>query len=242
MKIILTSLICISLSFTLIAQERYPIDQLANNKLQEAFSNADMINAENTAHEQWDHLLNIVYKEVENQMQPGTFMAIRESQRAWLSYRDAEFKVIERLYYAELQGTMWYAPAAAARKKVVRQRVISLLDQLGLLTMQFEEEAPGITGKWISTEPDNKTSILEVREDFTMVWTDQSTDKYEVEFYRMSNECSELTVQQGEKIISLIAPGNPSASHCYHLEFTDSQLTLKSLDNNASSLTFKRLN
>lgn len=242
MKIILTLLICVSLSFTLTAQDKHPIDQVAYDKLQDAFSNADMINAENTAYEHWDHLLNIVYKEAQNQMQPGTFIALRESQRAWLSYRDAEFKVIERLYYAELQGTMWYAPAAAARKRIVRQRVISLLDQLSLLTMQLEEETPGIMGKWISVTPDNKTSILEVREDFTLVWSNQATDQYEVEFYRMSNECSELSARQGEKIISLITPGNPSASHCYHLEFTDRQLHLNSLDSSTPSLTFKRFN
>lgn len=242
MKTILTSLICVSLSFTLIAQERHPIDQVAYDKLQDAFSNADMINAENTAYEHWDHLLNIVYKEAENQMQPGTFMALRESQRAWLNYKDAEFKVIQRLYYAELQGTMWYAPAAAARKRVVRQRVISLLDQLSLLTMQLEEEPTGITGKWISTKPDSKTSILEVREDFTVAWSDQSTDQYEVEFYRMSNECSELSMKQGEKAISLITPGDPSARRCYSLEFMDNQLSLNSLDKNTPSLSFKRLN
>lgn len=240
MKTLIIFFVATLSGFTLVAQERHPIDQLAYSNLQNAISNADMINGENTASEHWDHLLNIVYLEAKKQMQPATFDILRASQRAWLSYRDTEFQMINRLYYAELQGTMWHAPAAAARKRVVRQRVLSLLEQLSLLTMQFEEEPSGITGKWVGT--DNKSSTLEIREDFTLVWSDRSTDKYEVEFYRLSNQCSDAVVQEDEKVISLIMPGKPSDNRCYFLEFTDTRLNLKSLNNKTASLSFKRLN
>ncbi|MCE7996125.1 MAG: DUF1311 domain-containing protein [Roseivirga sp.] len=242
MKTFLISLISVLLGFTLVAQERHPVDQLAYSKLQKAFSNADMINGENTASEHWDHLLTIVYLEAKKQMQPATFDILRESQRAWLSYRDTEFQMINRLYYAELQGTMWHAPAAAARKRVVRQRVLSLMDQLSLLTMQLEEDPLDIAGKWVGTGADNKSSILEIREDFTLVWSDQSTDKYEVEFYRLSNQCSDAVVQEDEKVISLIMPGKPSDKRCYFLEFTDTLLNLKSMDSKTATLRFKRIN
>ncbi len=241
MKIILISFFSILHGLSIVAQERHPIDQIAYNKLQEAFSNADMINAEKEAYDQWDHLLNIVYHEAEKEMKPATFSALRESQRAWLKYRDEELKVINQLYYAELQGTMWYAPAAAARKRLVRERVLALLDQLSLLTMQMEEETPGIKSKWISTAVDDKTSMLEIREDFTMVWSDASADIYRVEFYSMSGECTSQKAPEDEKVITIIEPGNSSVKRCYKVELTGSQLKFISLNTDTPSLTFSRL-
>lgn len=240
MKFFLISFFLVLHGLAVVAQEKHPIDQIAYNKLQQAFSNADMINAEKEAYDQWDQLLNIVYTEAEKQMQPATFSALRESQRAWLKYRDEELKVINQLYYAELQGTMWYAPAAAARKRLVRARVLTLLDQLSLLTLQMEEETPGITGKWVDTETENKTAMLEIREDFTIVWSNQSTDRYEIEFYSMSGECSNSTTKDDEKIITLIKPGVLSEKHCYTLQFDGTNLNLSSIQGGAS-FRLKRL-
>lgn len=240
MKILLISFFSILHGLALVAQERHPIDQIAYNKLQEAFSNADMINAEKEAYDQWDHLLNIVYREAQKEMKPATFSALRASQRAWLKYRDEELKVINQLYYAELQGTMWYAPAAAARKRLVRERVLALLDQLSLLTMQNEEETPGITGKWISTTADDKTSMLEIREDFTVVWSDTAADIYQVEFYSMSGECSKSTGQDDQEIMTLIEPGAPLEKRCYLLQSDGTTLSLSSLQD-TTSFRLKRL-
>ncbi|GAB5526924.1 MAG: hypothetical protein Roseis2KO_47960 [Roseivirga sp.] len=235
MKILLVSFFLILPGLAIVAQERYPIDQIAYNKLQEAFSNADMINAEKEAYNRWDQLLNIVYGEAEKQMQPATYSALRESQRAWLKYRDEELKVINRLYYAELQGTMWYAPAAAARKRLVRKRVLTILDQLSLLTMQTEEETPDIIGKWVSTRTDDKTTILEIREDYTLVWSDQSTDRYDIAFYSMSGECPNSSTKEDENIITLIKPGTTPEKCCYFLRFDSTSLELRTTDGTTSS-------
>jgi uncharacterized protein YecT (DUF1311 family) len=223
MKMITLLLICCCSLNLLLSQQRHPIDQIAYNELQEAVSNADMISAETDAHKKWDHLLDIIYQQLQREMSPATFAAIEESQAAWLKYRDAEIKAINRLYYGELQGTMWYAPAASDRKEVVRERALSLFSQLSILSLQKEEEEVSYTGSWVSTGSGEKGTRLDIREDFTLVWINERSSRYEVEFYLANSECG---AKAGQESISIIEAGNPANKRCYTLQQDADKLSL----------------
>lgn len=213
---------CCSLNL-LLSQQRHPIDQVAYNELQEAVSNADMISAETDAHKKWGHLLDIIFEQVKKEMSPATFVAIEESQQAWLIYRDAEIKAINSLYYGELQGTMWYAPAARERKEVIRERALSLFSQLSILSLQKEVTEVSYKGSWVSTEPGEKGTRLNIREDFTLVWIDEKISRYDVAFYLPNSEC---TTRAGQESITLIEAGNPAGKRCYSLQLDADKLIL----------------
>lgn len=77
------------------------------------------------AYVHWDKLLNVVYSDLMKKMSDRESKALRSSQRRWLKFRDAEFKVIDRVYSFE-KGSMNISFNAHARLQLVRKRVMEL--------------------------------------------------------------------------------------------------------------------
>jgi uncharacterized protein YecT (DUF1311 family) len=81
------------------------------------------------AYEDWDAELNKVYKALkESRLNAKVKEQIKQAQRKWLKYRDAEFQAIEAIYDAEKMGggTMWGLFAADAKVEIVKNRVLVL--------------------------------------------------------------------------------------------------------------------
>lgn len=102
-----------------------PIDVQLDHCLQDTTgeTTAGMRECVFLAYQAWDAELNKVYNELMGQLSPESQKALRASQRAWLAFRDAQFKLNNRIYFEELQGTMYYVTAGSCNMDLVKRRV-----------------------------------------------------------------------------------------------------------------------
>ena len=77
------------------------------------------------AEQLWDKELNKVYKELQGRLTLKERNVLISSQRSWIQYRNAEFKLIDSMYSFE-KGTMNISFNAHARKGVVMKRALAL--------------------------------------------------------------------------------------------------------------------
>lgn len=78
-----------------------------------------------TASESWDVELNNQYKLLMQDLQQPAKTKLKESQRAWVKYKDTYFSGIEEFYRQE-QGTIWSLVAAETKLNVIRDKAIDL--------------------------------------------------------------------------------------------------------------------
>lgn len=196
------------------AQDEHPIEQWVRSKMQNAITTADMVQPHETAYQHWDHLMNIVYQELEKGMSPATFEALRKSQRAWPAFRDAEIETINSLYYRDFQGTMWYPVAAAKRKQVVRRRVLELLDMYEEISYQsLEGDLPPIIGEWVSQ---TDGSMIAIREDLTIISRGSDRDPGYF-FYFITGSCDESNPSADKQYLHKTKPGSSGIVLCYEI-------------------------
>lgn len=96
-------------------------------------STQGMTNCAEAAYKEWDRELNKAYKQLINLLPESKKLALKESQRAWLKYRDLEFKSLEGIY-GELDGTMYIPMSVESRTRVVRERALQLRNCIDLLS------------------------------------------------------------------------------------------------------------
>ncbi len=79
------------------------------------------------AYSRWDKELNLVYGELLKKLDGESKKQLKEAQRAWIAFRDAEFKLIwaEGLY-GGIGGTLAPIAVSDASREIVRQRVCTL--------------------------------------------------------------------------------------------------------------------
>ena len=105
---------------------KHRIDVWLEQNISKDPSTAGMRAALNQAREMWDAEMNKVYNRLMARLSPEQQNALRESQRAWLTFRDAEGKAIS-LIIASKDGTMWQLEATDQGMQLVRSRVLRLL-------------------------------------------------------------------------------------------------------------------
>lgn len=81
------------------------------------------------AHTAWDRELNRVYAELRKALGEPARLALRDAQRQWIAYRDAERAAIGTIY-GELDGAMYLVMQADAAMALTRDRVRELEDRL----------------------------------------------------------------------------------------------------------------
>lgn len=86
-----------------------------------------MIECERIAIEAWDKELNRVYQLLMNKLSSDDQARLRASQRKWIEFRDHEITFSDYMF-SGMDGTMWLVAAAGKRTRIVRQRVLELLD------------------------------------------------------------------------------------------------------------------
>ena len=77
----------------------------------------------------WDKELNRIYKELMKRLDKHQQTALKEAQRNWIKYRDAEYQAIGQIIQ-RLEGTMWLPVPSARLYKINRQRAMELKDYL----------------------------------------------------------------------------------------------------------------
>lgn len=112
-----------------------PIDKRLIACQQENTDNRGLISCLKQASNSWDEELNKTYKEIMTGLKldgtPEAQKVMRDSERAWLNYRDKEFALIDKFRLnepSEQNGNE--APVQGLEKKVdiVKQRVLELRD------------------------------------------------------------------------------------------------------------------
>lgn len=106
------------------AQE-HPIDEFEQQCMEKDYSTAGMVNCTYAARQKWDEDLNKYYKLLQKKLNPEQKIKLRDAQRAWIKFRDAEFENINS-FYGELDGTMWFNISATDRMVIVKQRALDL--------------------------------------------------------------------------------------------------------------------
>ena len=108
----------------LFAQDRYPIDKLEEECINKNLTTAGMVNCTYEAQKQWDAELNKYYKLLMGLLHKNGQDKLRESQRAWIKFRDAEFESIENMYPQD--ATININIRAADKMSIVKERALQL--------------------------------------------------------------------------------------------------------------------
>lgn len=107
-------------------------DDLATACLDKAMTTAAMLECMNQEYQRLDEELNRVYADMMSRLNPDQRDALRQAQRAWLVFRDAEFRAQDALYDT-LDGTMYLPLRIGHRSAIVRDRVKQLQALEGLV-------------------------------------------------------------------------------------------------------------
>jgi len=108
-----------------VAAEQQKATNTSDACFQRANTTADMLVCADKEYQQLDQDLNRVYAALLAEMTPAHAQLLRESQRRWLSFRDAEFNAIDGVYDAQ-DGTIHRVLRLGQRNQVVRHRVEQL--------------------------------------------------------------------------------------------------------------------
>ncbi|MDO8444621.1 MAG: lysozyme inhibitor LprI family protein [Deltaproteobacteria bacterium] len=89
----------------------------------------DIRNVQGEAYSRWDKELNRVYTELMNKLDNNEDKKkLREAQRAWIKFRDAEVELLwAEALYGGIGGTLAPVAVSDMGRKIVRERVCTLL-------------------------------------------------------------------------------------------------------------------
>jgi uncharacterized protein YecT (DUF1311 family) len=117
---------------TEVAEEKHPIDREYDECMEKHSSTAGMVECTDKAYKKWDAELNRAYGELLKKLPAKKAAILKQSQRDWLIYRDANFRLIDAIY-DELQGTMYIPMRLYAKLRIVRERALLLSGYVELM-------------------------------------------------------------------------------------------------------------
>lgn len=135
--VLLTTLLVFSSVFSQNNKKEHYLDKEYQKCLQENLGNLGERRCQSEFEDKWDKEMNQNYFElielIEIHMDTIhgvetidsiTLTNLRTAQRKWLKYRDAEFKLISKIY--DRKGSMYYTIATYRRMSIVRKRALEL--------------------------------------------------------------------------------------------------------------------
>src|SRR5215469_15192927 len=113
----------------------YPLDEFLQRCLAEPNhgSTAGQVECTNQARQRWDDEMNQDYRQLAGHLGVKTQALLREAQRRWLHYRDADQVLIDAVYELT-QGTMFAPMQAYSHLRLVRERSLMLKSYFTVLT------------------------------------------------------------------------------------------------------------
>lgn len=109
-------------------EKKHPIDVWLENCIEKDSSTAGMIKCSGKAYEMWDKEMNKVYQKLMKKLSPEEKELLKESQKQWLKFRDAEFKFIDNLYLGI--ATMIPVMKYGQKLDILKQRTLQLKEYL----------------------------------------------------------------------------------------------------------------
>jgi uncharacterized protein YecT (DUF1311 family) len=118
-----------SFSMALLAADgppkKHPLDLWLDGCTQRDPSTRGMNECLAQAYAGWDQELNRTYRELLSRLDEASQDALRESQRAWIAFRDREFTLLDKLY-GSMEGTMYVTMRLADRVDLIKRRTLEL--------------------------------------------------------------------------------------------------------------------
>ncbi len=106
-------------------ENKHPIDKKLAQLLEKDPSTAGAVQAMSAGYKLWDAELNKQYKKLMAQLKGRDKETLSAAQRAWLSFRDREFSLLNTIY-DKLQGTMYNSMRVSAKMEIVKRRALEL--------------------------------------------------------------------------------------------------------------------
>jgi uncharacterized protein YecT (DUF1311 family) len=98
-------------------------------------STAGQTQCQGTAMRSYDHRMNAAYTTLLRILPPMAGEQLRQSQRAWLAFRDRE-RVTRDAIFATRQGTMYVPMQASAETEVTRVRALQLENYRNVMSIE----------------------------------------------------------------------------------------------------------
>ncbi|MFZ2960420.1 MAG: lysozyme inhibitor LprI family protein [Candidatus Ozemobacteraceae bacterium] len=132
---LLLCFVCVLPGMAAETPKKHAIDVQVDKLLAQDESTNGMIQAFAKGQELWDKELNKVYQELTKALakDEAEKKILVEAQRAWVSFRDQEMKLLQAIY-GKKEGTMYRPMAANDVMQLTRTRALALKDWLILLT------------------------------------------------------------------------------------------------------------
>jgi len=113
----------------------YPLDEFLDRCLAQPDhgSTASQVECTNQARQRWDDEMNQVYRRLADYVGLKTLASLRDAQRRWLQYRDADQLLIDAVYELT-KGTMFAPMQAYSHLRLVRERSLMLKSYFTALT------------------------------------------------------------------------------------------------------------
>lgn len=124
-RILAAMLLAGALALPALADDEDPIDAALSKCLDGEMSTQGMVECYGAAYESWDAALNATYGSVMKTLSAEEGAALKEAQRAWIRFRDAESTFLASLLTPD-RGTMMRITVNAMMTEVVKQRVLAL--------------------------------------------------------------------------------------------------------------------
>lgn len=105
------------------------LEKQYEKNMAEDYSTTGMIIATNDYYDELDKVLNKVYKELMATLTPDEKIALRDSQRAWIKFREKEVAFSADLY-SKKEGTIYRLFTPANRISLMKNRITDLIDYL----------------------------------------------------------------------------------------------------------------
>jgi uncharacterized protein YecT (DUF1311 family) len=112
----------------------HPIEVKSKACYDKAVSTHDMIECADKDYTAWDKEMNKVYQALLKKVDKSAQTMLRESQRAWITYRDNAFKFSDD-FMGKMDGTMWQPISIERKTDLVKERAIFLQRYLDDLSM-----------------------------------------------------------------------------------------------------------
>lgn len=96
---------------------------------------AGISNCAYSAQMQWDAEMNKYYQLLLKKLDKESASKLRESQRAWVKFRDKEFEYLNFVYFKPLMGSVYTNTAAVDKAMIVEKRAKELKEYYRILTM-----------------------------------------------------------------------------------------------------------
>lgn len=113
------------MSVPLLAQDKHSIDKFLEECIDKNTSTQGMCECGEEALKKWDAELNNYYKLLMNKLRNDTKERLKESQLAWLKFRDLEFGFIEEGYFLDV-GSYIRPEKIENKLDIVRHRALEL--------------------------------------------------------------------------------------------------------------------